>query len=69
MGVGGARWLGRAGRRGGVRGWREVLGGEGKGAAAASLRWHAVAGGTEELRRHEDDDGVGRDERGKFFGD
>ena len=39
------------GRRGGVRGWREVLGGVGKGAAAASLRWHAVAGGTEELRR------------------
>ena len=34
-----------------MRGWREVLGGVGKGAAAASLRWRMVAGGAEELRR------------------
>ena len=38
LGAGGARWLGRVGRHGGVRGWREVLGGVAKGAAAASLR-------------------------------
>ena len=51
MGAGGVHWLERAGRCGGVRGWREVLGGVGKGAAAVSLRWRAVAGGTEELQR------------------
>ena len=51
MGAGGARWLGHAGRCGGVRGWREVLGGVGKGAAAVSLRWRAVTGGMEELWR------------------
>ena len=51
LGAGGARWLGRVGRRGGVRGWREVHGGVGKGAAAASLRWCTVAGVTEELRQ------------------
>ena len=34
-----------------MRGWREVLGGVGKGAAPMSLRWRAIAGGTEELRR------------------
>ena len=49
LGAGGARWLGRVGRRGGVQGWRKVLGGVGKGAAMASLRWRAVAGGAEEL--------------------
>ena len=51
LGAGGARWLGHMGRHGGMRGWREVLGGVGKGAAAVSLWWRTVTGGAEELRR------------------
>ena len=51
LGAGGTWCLGHMVRHGGMRGWHEVLGGVGKGATAVSLRWRAVAGVAEELRR------------------